>query len=82
MYSAIETYRGVVYPWHIDHVGHMNIQFYTARFDEATWQFLSRLGLSPTHCRTSGQLPDFVAKCAERLRPDSGDRSIASAATS
>lgn len=55
MYRAIETYRGFVYPWQIDHVGHMNVQFYTARFDEATWQFLSRLGLTPTHFRTAGR---------------------------
>jgi acyl-CoA thioester hydrolase len=47
MYSAIETHRGVVYPWVIDHVGHMNVQFYTARFDEASWQFLAQLGLTP-----------------------------------
>ena len=39
MYTPIETQRGVVYPWVIDHVGHMNVQFYTARFDEASWQF-------------------------------------------
>ena len=48
MYTAIETYRGVVYPWVIDHVGHMNVQFYTARFDEASWQFLAQLGLTPS----------------------------------
>ena len=48
MYTPIETYRGVVYPWMIDHVGHMNVQFYTARFDEATWQFLAQLGLTPS----------------------------------
>jgi acyl-CoA thioester hydrolase len=37
-----------VNPWVIDHVGHMNVQFYTARFDEAAWQFLGRLGLTPS----------------------------------
>ena len=53
MFTAIETYRGVVYPWMIDHVGHMNVQFYTARFDEATWQFLAQLGLTPSFLRRS-----------------------------
>jgi acyl-CoA thioester hydrolase len=48
VYRPIETYRGVVYPWSIDHVGHMNVQFYTARFDEASWQFLARIGLTPS----------------------------------
>lgn len=43
----IETYRGFVYPWSMDHIGHMNVQFYTARFDEATWHFFARLGLTP-----------------------------------
>ncbi len=55
MMSPIETYRGVVYPWQIDHMDHMNVQFYTARFDEATWHFFARFGLTPeyfdtTHC--------------------------------
>jgi acyl-CoA thioester hydrolase len=48
MYHPIETYRGVVYPWSIDHVGHMNVSSYTARFDEASWQFLAKLGLTPS----------------------------------
>jgi acyl-CoA thioester hydrolase len=55
MYKAFETYRGLVNPWSIDHVGHMNVQFYTARFDEASWQFLGRLGLSPTFLKRSGR---------------------------
>ena len=53
MYTPIETYRGVVYPWTIDHVGHMNVQFYTARFDEASWQFLGQLGLTPAFLKQS-----------------------------
>ncbi len=47
MTKVLETYRGVVYPWQIDHMGHMNVQFYTARFDEATWQLNAALGLTP-----------------------------------
>jgi len=47
----IETYRGTVYPWQLDHVGHMNVQFYTARFDEATWHFFSSLGISSRYLR-------------------------------
>ena len=47
--GALETYRGVVYPWHIDQIGQMNVQFYTARFDEATWHTATRrsVPLSP-----------------------------------
>lgn len=33
----------------------MNVQFYTARFDEASWQFLGRLGLSPAFLNRSGR---------------------------
>ncbi len=47
MSTRIETYRGFVYPWSIDHIGHMNVQFYTGRFDEASWHFLAHLGLTP-----------------------------------
>jgi len=55
MYRPIETFRGFVYPWAIDHVGHMNVQFYTARFDEATWHFLARLGLSPSFLKRNNR---------------------------
>jgi acyl-CoA thioester hydrolase len=43
-----DTYRGFVYPWCIDHVGHMNVQSYVGRFDEASWHFLACLGLTPS----------------------------------
>ena len=39
------TYRGVVYPWHCDHMGHMNVMWYAGKFDEACWQLLGMLGL-------------------------------------
>ena len=55
MYQSIETYRGFVYPWSIDHVGHMNVASYTQRFDEATWHFLARLGLTPSHMKDTGR---------------------------
>ena len=42
----IETYRGVVYPQQLDHMEHMNVQFYTAKFDEATWHLMSALGIT------------------------------------
>jgi len=36
------TYRGIVYPWHCDHMGHMNVMWYVAKFDEATWTLMAR----------------------------------------
>ena len=55
MSSALETYRGVVYPWQLDHIGHMNVQFYTARFDEATWHFFASIGITPTYLKANGR---------------------------
>jgi acyl-CoA thioester hydrolase len=45
------TYRGVVYPWQCDHVGHMNVMFYVGKFDEATWQMFHQIGVSPSYLR-------------------------------
>ncbi len=49
------SYRGTVYPWHCDHVGHMNVMWYVGKFDEATWQFFNRLGLSPSYLRAANR---------------------------
>jgi acyl-CoA thioester hydrolase len=49
------TYRGTVYPWQCDHVGHMNIMWYVGKFDEASWNFFARLGLTPSYLRESGR---------------------------
>ncbi len=45
------TYRGAVYPWHCDQVGHMNVMWYVGKFDEATWQFFTALGITPSYLR-------------------------------
>lgn len=42
---VIETYRGIVHMSQLDHMGHMNVQFYTAKFDEAAWHLFAALGL-------------------------------------
>jgi acyl-CoA thioester hydrolase len=44
--DPFETYRGVVYPWQCDHMGHMNVMWYVGKFDEATWVFFDRIGLT------------------------------------
>ena len=49
------TYRGTVYPWHCDHVGHMNIIWYVGKFDEANWNLFARIGLTPSFLRESGR---------------------------
>jgi acyl-CoA thioester hydrolase len=45
MPEPVFTYRGTIYPWHCDHMGHMNVMWYVGKFDEATWQFFSNVGL-------------------------------------
>ena len=46
------TYRGSVYPSQCDQMGHMNVAFYVAKFDEATWQLFAAIGLTPSRLRT------------------------------
>ena len=46
MSGYIETFRGVVYPWHCDHQGHMNTMHYVGMFDQAFWHHMSALGFT------------------------------------
>ncbi len=46
MSGFIETFRGVVYPWHCDHQGHMNTMHYVGMFDQAFWHHMSALGFT------------------------------------
>ena len=46
------TYKGCVYPWQCDQVGHMNIMWYVGKFDEANWNHMARVGLTPSYLRT------------------------------
>ena len=55
MPELILTYRGVVYPWECDHMGHMNVMWYVGKFDEATWQLLGTLGLTPAYLRAQNR---------------------------
>ena len=48
------TYRGTVYPSQCDHMGHMNVMWYVAKFDEASWQLLSALGLTASRFKSEG----------------------------
>jgi acyl-CoA thioester hydrolase len=45
------TYRGTVYPWQCDHMGHMNVMWCVGKFDEASWHLLSALGLTAARFR-------------------------------
>ena len=45
------TYRGTVYPWHCDHIGHMNVMWYVGKFDEGTWHLMNAIGATPAYLR-------------------------------
>ena len=49
--TALVTYRGSVYPGQCDQMGHMNVSWYVAKFDEGTWQLFAALGLTPSRLR-------------------------------
>ncbi len=49
--EMVLTYRGAVYPRHLDHMGHMNIQFYIAKFDAAVWHLFDRIGVTADYIR-------------------------------
>jgi acyl-CoA thioester hydrolase len=49
------TYRGVVYPWQCDHMGHMNVMWYVEKFDEGTWQLMRTLDLTPAYLRAQNR---------------------------
>jgi len=53
--ELINTYRGTVYPWHCDHLGHMNVMHYVGKFDEATWQLFNEVGLTPSYLRDNNR---------------------------
>jgi acyl-CoA thioester hydrolase len=70
----IETYRGVVYPNQIDHMGHMNVQWHTAKFDEGTWHLFSAIGISSHYIRENNKgmaaLEQTIKYKAEALAGD------------
>ena len=44
-------YRGTVHAWHCDHIGHMNVMWYVAKLDEASWNLLTQIGITPSYLR-------------------------------
>jgi len=51
----IKTYQGTVYPWQCDHMGHMNVQFYVEKFDQATWNLCGYFGLTSTYLKENNK---------------------------
>ena len=53
--AALLTYKGTVYPWHCDEMGHMNVMWYVGKFDEGTRHFFHALGLTPQFLRANNR---------------------------
>ncbi len=51
----IETYRGAVYPWHCDQMGHMNVMWYVGKFDEATWNLFAEMGVTTAFLKANAR---------------------------
>jgi acyl-CoA thioester hydrolase len=51
--TPLLTYKGTVFPWHCDEMGHMNVMWYVGKFDEATRHFFHELGITPAFVRES-----------------------------
>ncbi len=45
MNDWLETHRGVIFPQHCDHYGHMNVRYYSHFFDDAGWHLWVRWGI-------------------------------------
>src|SRR5262249_12842150 len=52
----LETYRGIVYRWEVDHNDHLTVAFYFARLGDATLAVLDSLGLGAAYTRRRGSL--------------------------
>ena len=55
MSEGLLTHKGVVYPWQCDHMGHMNVMWYVGKFDEATWQLIFAMGMTPSLMRAANR---------------------------
>ena len=51
----IESCRGSVPAWEVDHVGHFTVAYYHQRIEDAGFVALETLGLGPTYARTEGR---------------------------
>ena len=47
----METYRDIVHQWELDHMGHLNVRFYQAMFEAASWHVYGAVGITPSWMR-------------------------------
>lgn len=67
----LETYRGTVYRWEVDHNDHLTVAYYLSRFGDAAQALLDDVGLGPTHAARARQgcvTADCYIRYARELR--------------
>ena len=62
------TYRGVAFPWHCDHFGHMNVRWYGHFFDDAAFQIWTVLGHGSKKMEADGIHTVIAKSTIEYLR--------------
>jgi len=66
--SEITTYKGTVSPGQCDYMGHMNVFWYTAKFDEASWSFLALIGIHVAYLRDAGRRMAAVKQASAYMK--------------
>src|SRR5947199_6240966 len=66
--QPLPTYKGTVFPWHCDEMGHMNVMWYVGKFDEGTRHFFHALGLTPQFLRANNRGMAAVEQTIEYKR--------------
>ena len=61
MTRAPEVLSGVVHPWHLDTLGHMNARWYAHLLDDAAFQFWARHGLGQAQMRQKAGVATVTA---------------------
>jgi acyl-CoA thioester hydrolase len=67
----IDTCRGIVTAWEVDHVGHFTVAYYHQRIEDAGFVLLEALGLGPTYVRSEGRgcpTTDCLVRYQKELR--------------
>ena len=67
----METHRAVVFPWHCDHLGHLNVRWYGHFFDDAGWHLWSQIGVSHVTFKARGVVT-VVANITTDFHHESG----------
>ena len=73
----MELYRGLIFPWQCDHMGHMNVMYYVHAFDQAFGGLLAEAGFTPAAMRETGMgFADVKHEIEYRAEQRAGDRVV------